>query len=103
MTHKWIAVLTVVRTTAVVAIDATDAALGAWAGSFMSILIAISVLGAANGVIIYGGRYLVMNLLSSPLSGSWTLGKCKFRVDFLSSGCVHYHIYHTSRMHFIRM
>jgi hypothetical protein len=62
--------LTVVKTSAVVAIDATDAALGPWVGSFMSILIAISVFGSGNGLIIYGGRFLVMTLLSSPFSGS---------------------------------
>jgi hypothetical protein len=60
----------VVKTSAVVAIDATDAALGPWVGSFMSILIAISVFGSGNGLIIYGGRFLVMTLLSSPFSGS---------------------------------
>lgn len=48
----------VVKTSAVVAIDAADAALGPWAGSFMSILVAISLLGSANGIIICGARYL---------------------------------------------
>lgn len=56
--------MTVVKTSAVVAIDAADAALGPWAGSFMSILVAISLLGSANGIIICGARYLVMNRLT---------------------------------------
>ena len=55
----------VVKTSAVVAIDATNAALGPWAGSFVSILVALSAFGSANGIIICGARYLVMNLLSS--------------------------------------
>ena len=63
--HELIFVMTVVKTSAVVAIDATNVALGPWAGSFMSILVAISALGSANGIIICGARYLVMHLLSS--------------------------------------
>lgn len=63
--HKLIVVMTVVKTSAVVAIDATNAALGPWAGSLMSILVALSAFGSANGVIICGARYLVMHLFSS--------------------------------------
>lgn len=47
-----------VKTSAVVAVDVANVALGPRAGSLMSILIAISVLGSANGIIIYGARYL---------------------------------------------
>jgi amino acid transporter len=47
-----------VKASGVVAIDATTVALGPWAGSFISILVAISVLGSANGIIICGARYL---------------------------------------------
>ena len=63
--HNLFVLMTVVKTSAVVAIDATNAALGPWAGSLMSILVSLSALGAANGIIICGARYLVMHLLSS--------------------------------------
>lgn len=61
MIYKMIVAMTAVRASGVVAIDATTVALGPWAGSFISILVAVSVLGAANGVIICGSRYLVLN------------------------------------------
>ncbi|KAG0563253.1 hypothetical protein KC19_8G016100 [Ceratodon purpureus] len=58
VTYLCILPASVVKTSAVVAIDATNAALGPWAGSLMSILVSLSALGAANGIIICGARYL---------------------------------------------
>lgn len=69
------AIMTGVTTSAVIAIDATDAASSEAMGigqDPLGLLMAISLLGSADGIIIYNGRYLVMYLLSSPSCGNWT-------------------------------
>ena len=54
-------VVAVIKLSGVVAIDATRAALGPWAGPVTSILVGLSVFGSMNGSIICGARYLVQN------------------------------------------
>jgi len=47
-----------VKLSSVIAIDATKTALGPWAGLTTALLVAVSVLGTANAIILYGARYL---------------------------------------------
>jgi len=66
----------VMKTSGVVAIDAINAALGPWSRPYMSLLVAISILGSANGIVICSARYLVMN--PSNLSVLWKLDTREF-------------------------
>ncbi|KAH8931753.1 hypothetical protein BDL97_19G037400 [Sphagnum fallax] len=47
-----------VKLSSVIAIDATKTALGSWAGLTTALLVAVSVLGTANAIILYGARYI---------------------------------------------
>lgn len=66
-------VVAVIKVSGVVAIDATRAALGPWAGSVTSILVGLSVFGSMNGTIICGARYLVKNQDSFSQTLLWPL------------------------------
>ena len=66
-------VVAVIKLSGVVAIDATRAALGPWAGSVTSILVGLSVFGSMNGSIICGARYLVKNQDSFSQTLLWPL------------------------------
>lgn len=66
-------VVAVIKLSGVVAIDATRAALGNWAGSVTSILVGLSVFGSMNGSIICGARYLVKNHYSFSQALLWPL------------------------------
>ncbi len=55
-----------VKLSSVIAIDATKTALGPWAGLTTALLVAVSLLGTANAIILYGARYLVLASHSLP-------------------------------------
>lgn len=49
----------VIMKSSVVAVDLAVVAVGPWAGTATAMLVALSVLGSANGIALVGGRYLV--------------------------------------------